>query len=144
MRPSAVTASFFSRGSTRGSSRRSPETDEVHPFFRAADIFAFTSHIEAFSRTVLEAEAFGLPIITTPCCGIHEQVRAEVNALLFEMSDAPSLARHIATLLDDDHKRIWMGRNSRKVFDYLQDYNEMLERYGRLVFGAWMREPLEN
>ncbi len=121
-----------------------PETDDVRPFLRAADIFAFTSHIEAFSRTILEAEAFGLPIITTPCCGIHEQVRAEVNALLFEMSDARSLARHIATLADDDDKRIWMGRNSRKVFDYLQDYNEMLDRYGRLVFGAWMRGPLES
>ncbi len=121
-----------------------PETDEVRPFLRAADIFAFTSHIEAFSRTILEAEAFGLPIITTPCCGVHEQVRAEVNALLFEMSDARLLAQHIATLLDDDDRRIWMGGNSRKVFDYLQNYNEMLERYGRLVFGAWMRGPLQS
>lgn len=141
MRPSA---SFFSRSSAPGSSRRSPETEEVRPYFRAADIFAFTSHIEAFSRTILEAEAFGLPIVTTPCCGIHEQVRAEVNGLLFEMSDARSLAQHIATLLDDDDRRIWMGRNSRKVFDYLQTYEEMLERYERLILGAWMRGSLEG
>ncbi|MGH7411995.1 MAG: glycosyltransferase, partial [Candidatus Methylomirabilis sp.] len=121
-----------------------PETDEVRPYLRAADIFAFTSRIEAFSRTVLEAEAFGLPIVTTPCYGIHEQVRAEVNGLMFDMSDAPALARHLATLLDDDQKRIWMGRNSRKVFDYLRTYDEMVERYERLIFGAWMRGPLEG
>ena len=137
-------ASFFFRSSASGSSRRSPEPDEVRPFLRAADIFAFTSHIEASSRTILEAEAFGLPIVTTSCCGVHEQVRAEVNGLLCEMSDARSLDRHIATLLDDDDRRIWMGRNSRKVFDYLQTYEEMVERYERLILGAWMRGPLEG
>jgi len=120
-----------------------PETDEVRPYFRAADLFVFTSHIEAFARTILEAEAFGLPIVTTPCSGIQEQVRTEVNALLFGMSDAPALAAHVAALLDDDGRRTRMGRNSRKVFEYLQTYDEMLMRYERLVCGAWMRGPVD-
>jgi glycosyltransferase involved in cell wall biosynthesis/GT2 family glycosyltransferase len=120
-----------------------PETEDIYPYLRAADVFAFTSHVEGFSRTVLEAEAFGLPIVTTPCGGIYEQVRAEVNALLFHMSDAAGLARHLAALLDDGQKRAWMGRNSRKVFEYLQTYDEMVGRYERVISGAWMRGPLE-
>lgn len=118
-----------------------PETDDVLAYYRASDIFVFTSRIEAFSRTILEAEAFGLPIVATPCAGIHEQVRRDVNALLFNMGDAAGLAQHLDTLLDDDQKRVQMGRNSRSVLDFLWSYDEMLARYERLALGAWMRRP---
>jgi glycosyltransferase involved in cell wall biosynthesis len=118
-----------------------PETDQVYQYLRAADMFVLASHIEAFSLSILEAEAFALPIITTPCHGISEQVHHEVNALMFNMSDPESLARHIATLLDDAQRCAQMGRDSRLVFEGLCTHEEMLERYERLVLGAWMRGP---
>jgi glycosyltransferase involved in cell wall biosynthesis len=114
------------------------ETDDVYAYYRASDIFAFTSHVEAFSLAILEAEAFGLPIVTTACCGIHEQVRAEVNAHVIHSSDVAALARHLTELLEDEQTRHWMGRNSREVFDYLVNHDEMIERYERLVLGARM------
>ncbi len=118
-----------------------PETEDVYPYLRAADVFAFTSQVEAFSRTVLEAEAFGLPIVTTACAGIAEQVLPDVNALLFGMGDATSLALRVSSLLDDDQRRSLMGRNSRSIVNYLLQYDEMVERYERLILGAWLRAP---
>jgi glycosyltransferase involved in cell wall biosynthesis len=120
------------------------DADHVLPHLRAADVFVFTSHLEAYSRTILEAEAFGLPIITTFCEGIAEQVRGEVNALLFEKSDAVGLARHIAALLDDRDRREELGNNSRKVFEFLWNYDDMIDRYEQLVVGGWVRGPMVN
>ncbi len=105
------------------------ETDRVWPFFRAADIFACTSHMETFSRSILEAEAFGLPIVSTPCEGIAEQVYWDYNALHFEIGDANRLATQIARFLDDDEFRKNAGLRSRAAFDSHQTYDEMLDQY---------------
>ncbi len=105
------------------------ETDRVWPFYRAADIFACTSHMETFSRSILEAEAFGLPIVSTPCEGIAEQVYWGFNALRFEIGDANRLATQIARFLDDDEFRKNAGLRSRAAFDNHKTYDEMLDQY---------------
>src|SRR5439155_21629931 len=99
-----------------------PETDEVWAFYRAADVFVCTSHLEAFSRAVLEAEAFGLPVVSTPCCGVGEQVYWGASALPFPFGDAGELARQLRRLLTDDARRAEMGRQSRAAFDNHLDY----------------------
>jgi glycosyltransferase involved in cell wall biosynthesis/GT2 family glycosyltransferase/SAM-dependent methyltransferase len=121
-----------------------PETEEVFAYYRAADVFVFTSHVEAFSRTILEAEAFGLPIITTPCAGTREQVRGNVNALLFGMSDAEGLASYLRALFDNDEQRARMGANSRHVFASLWTYDDMVHRYEELLLGAMLHGPEES
>ncbi len=40
--------------------------------FRAADIYLFTSLAEGMPNSVLEAMAFGLPIVTRPVGGIRD------------------------------------------------------------------------
>jgi glycosyltransferase involved in cell wall biosynthesis len=114
------------------------EIADVKPYLRAADVFAFTSHGEAASRVLLEAQMFGLPIVTTRCGGTLEIVRPDVNALLFPFSDALALAAHLENLLDDDEIRASMARASRHVFDALLSYEEMIACYRRLLRQAWM------
>ncbi|MCZ2341447.1 MAG: glycosyltransferase family 4 protein, partial [Bacteroidales bacterium] len=106
-----------------------PETDAIWPYFRAADVFVCTSYIETFSRAVLEAEAFGLPIVSTPVFGLAEQVAWDWNALQFEMGNASQLASQLRRLLDDPKLRTGMGRKSRAMFDAHWDEEEMLDRY---------------
>jgi glycosyltransferase involved in cell wall biosynthesis len=67
------------------------------------------------------------------------QVRPNVNALLFDFSDVAKLADHLRALLDDPDRQMQMGRNSRKVFECLLSYDDMLERYEQLVVGASVR-----
>ena len=112
------------------------ETDEVWRFYRAADVFACTSYVETFSRAVLEAEAFGLPIVSTPCCGLSEQVFWGFNALQFDFGDAAGLATHLGRLLADDELRTAMAERSRAAFDAHLDYDEMLDRYDAVIRAA--------
>src|SRR5207248_954044 len=69
-----------------------PETDAVWAYYRDADVFVCTSHMETFSRAILEAEAFGLPIVSTPVSGVGKQAFWDANALRFEFGDASGLA----------------------------------------------------
>ena len=117
------------------------ETDGVWPYFRAADIFVCTSHIETFSRAVLEAEAFGLPILSTPVFGLSEQVFWEFNALQFGTGNATELAVQLGRLLDDPDRREAMGRRSRAAFDAHLSYDEMLDRYETVLLSAARTGP---
>ena len=85
------------------------ETDDPWRYYRAADAFVCTSHMETFSRAVLEAEAFGLPVVSTPCDGLGEQVFWGQNALQFPFGDANTLADRLEAILSDDGLRSRLG-----------------------------------
>src|SRR4029077_11599239 len=71
------------------------ETHEIARYYQAADIFVCTSRVESFPRVVLEAMAYGLPIVSTRVFGIAEQVGENVNGLLYEPGDTQRLAAHL-------------------------------------------------
>ena len=117
------------------------ECDDARPYFRAADVFVCTSHVETFSRAVLEAEAFGLPLVSTPVFGVPEQVFWGFNALPFDFGDAAGLASHLEKLLENDELRTAMGRKSRAAFENHLDMDEMLDRYEAVILGAARTGP---
>lgn len=116
-----------------------PETPDVHAYYAAADIFAFTSLNESYSLTIIEAMSYGLPIITTPVFGVGEQVKYNVNALGFGYRNADDLRQHIKKLADDQVLRLRMGKNSRDIFEYLDTYDEMIGAYVRYISTAWQQ-----
>jgi O-antigen biosynthesis protein len=118
-----------------------PETDEVWKYYRNADAFVCTSHLETFSRAVLEAEAFGLPILSTPVCGVSEQVFWDANALRFEFGDAAGLAGQMRRLLVEEGLRREMAEESRAAFELHLNQDEMLDRYGAVILAAARRGP---
>jgi glycosyltransferase involved in cell wall biosynthesis len=105
-----------------------PETD-AKPYFRSADIFACTSHMETYSRSILEAMAFGLPIVSTPCQGVGEQVVWGENALKFAAGDAGGLADCLRRLIADRQLRARMARASRDQFECHPPFAAMLDSF---------------
>lgn len=62
-------------------------TEDVWTYYKAADVYACTSRVESYPRTILEALAYDLPIVTTPVWGIKEQVRG----VFYKPGDAADL-----------------------------------------------------
>lgn len=120
------------------------ETNHVAALYEAADIYVCTSHMETFSRSILEAEAYGLPIVTTACQGIPEQVQWGHNALRFETGNAVELADRLAALLSDDQRREGMAAKSRAMFENHLSYGEMLDRYDLVIRSAVGRAALQS
>lgn len=129
------------RRGVEGSVNLVPETDRVTDYYRAADVFVCTSHMETFSRAVLEAEAFGLPIISTPVHGVPEQVFWGGNALRFDFGDAAGLAGRMRELLADSGLRARMAAESRAAFDLHLTQSEMLDRYAAVILAAARQGP---
>jgi len=136
-RPSAYSVELHRRAAALPSATREhvtivPETHEIARYYQAADIFVCTSRIESFPRVVLEAMAFGLPIVSTRVFGIAEQVGENVNALLYDPGDTARLAQHVAKLINDADLRTRFSSNSGYVLATLNSFDEMVNAYGSI------------
>ena len=75
-----------------------PETGEIFDFYRLADIFVCTSFEESFPRVLLEAAAFGRPIVSTNVNGIAEMLGPD-EAWLMPAGDRYRLAEALKLAL---------------------------------------------
>lgn len=93
--------------------------DDVNNIYGCADILLAPSRREALSLTLLEAAAFGLPIVATDVGGIGEAVDDGKTGLLVPTEDPPALAQAIAALLDNTDLRNRMGQAGRQRYEQL-------------------------
>jgi glycosyltransferase involved in cell wall biosynthesis len=113
-----------------------PETGDVARYFVAADIFVCTSRVESYPRVILEAMAYGLPIVTTPMFGIREQVREDVNGVFYAPGDVDALAATIARFVTDSALRLRLAGNAVPALDALTSFDAMVDAYGRIFVEA--------
>lgn len=78
------------------------------------DIYTFTSVFDAFPRTIIEAMAAGLPVITTDVGGCPEAVKEGVTGYIVPKGDPIAFADRIAFLANRPEKRIAMGEKARE------------------------------
>jgi GT2 family glycosyltransferase len=119
-----------------------PETPETSRYYRAADVFICTSRLESYPRVILEAMAYGLPIVTTPVFGIREQVWEGTNALFYEAGDVSGLARHLDRLIADGELRARMAGKSAAVLTLSSDFEAMVRAYEEIFIESWICGPL--
>lgn len=81
--------------------------------YRSADVFVLPSKREGLPMALLEAMAFGLPVVTTPVGGIPDIVDDGVTGILVEPSNVAAIAAAIELLARDPERRSSMGRAAR-------------------------------
>lgn len=87
--------------------------DDMAGLLRSAHVACLPSYREGLPKSLLEAAASGLPIVTTDAPGCREVVRDGVNGLLVPVRDAAALAEAMRKLIDDPALRRRMGEQSR-------------------------------
>lgn len=88
------------------------EKDKV---FKEASIFCLPSYAEGFPMAVLDAWAYGLPVITTPVGGILDIAKDGENLLLFSPGDVMKLSACLDKLIYDSKLRDVISQNSTKL-----------------------------
>jgi glycosyltransferase involved in cell wall biosynthesis len=91
-------------------------------------VFVLPSLSEGLPVALLEAMAWGRPIVATRMGGVPEVVDDGVEALLVPPGDSAALAAAIGRLLDDPQERLRLGRSAQKRATTLNE----VEVYGRL------------
>ncbi|GMW01925.1 MAG: glycosyl transferase [Candidatus Hydrogenedentota bacterium] len=86
------------------------------PFYEAADVVVLPSDMEAFPMVLLEAAAWGRPVIATRVGGIPEIVEDEGNGLLVNPGDATALRAAMARMMNGED-RVRMGLRAREAWE---------------------------
>ncbi len=109
---------------------------DVRPYYAAADVFVLASLYDPQPNAALEAMACGLPIVTSPKCGVAELLAEGRSGFVRDALDVAGMAEAIAPLDEDSARR--MGEAARAVAEpftpeamareYLSLYERLLHR----------------
>jgi len=87
--------------------------EETAPYYRAMDVMVLPTWREGFPNSVLEAQASGIPVVTTISTGSRDSVVPEVTGLLIPPGYPEAIAEAVLKLLRDPKRRMRMGRAAR-------------------------------
>jgi lipopolysaccharide/colanic/teichoic acid biosynthesis glycosyltransferase len=84
------------------------------PYYALMDVFVLPTHREGFSGAALEAQASGVPLITTNATGAVDSVKDGITGSVVPVGDTKALGAAIETLLRNPDLRTRMGRAARQ------------------------------
>ena len=100
---------------------------DVRGLLEAMDIYIMPSHKEAFGLSLLEAMAYGCPVIVTAVGGPLEVVEDEVSGIFIPPRDPNRLADAVVRLLNDAGLRRRLGDGARKRVEANFSEGKMVE-----------------
>lgn len=83
--------------------------------FKQASVFCLPSYAEGFPMAILDAWAYGLPVITTPVGGVPDVAADGENMLLFNPGDIEMLARKLDLIIGNAELRDKLTKESLKL-----------------------------
>jgi len=107
--------------------------NNVEDWLRAADIFVFPTHDEAFGLSLVEAMACGLAVVSTRVGGLADIVRDDDNALAVPPASPARLAKALRVLLDDPGYRQRLGSAARTHVRAHEDVDVVCDAYRNLL-----------
>ncbi|MES2010596.1 MAG: glycosyltransferase family 4 protein [Pseudomonadota bacterium] len=88
---------------------------DVTPAYENASIFCLSSRYEGFGLVLIEAMAFGLPIVSTDCeTGPRELLEPDHDALVVPVDNAQALAQALLHLIHHRHDAIRLAEAARR------------------------------
>lgn len=113
--PSSLSWEELSKYIDQGTVLALGRQENIPEWLAASDIYVLPSYREGVPRTVLEAMAMGLPIITTDAPGCRETVIEGENGFLVPPRDVQALVCALNALVDSSELRQRMGQRSREL-----------------------------
>lgn len=103
--------------------------DDVPDLLGLVDIFTLPTYFgEGLPRSILEAMAMGLPVVTTDIRGCREAVIPNQNGFIVPPRDSEQLAQALATLVADSAMRQRFGQASRDRIEAEYDEDFVFQR----------------
>lgn len=106
--------------------------EEKDKAFKEASIFCLPSYAEGFPMGVLDAWAYGLPVITTPVGGIPDIAIDGKNCLLFNPGDVGKLAMQMNKMMFSEELRKLVASESNELAKGLFSVEKVTERLGNI------------
>lgn len=105
---------------------------ELTGFLQSLDIYVHASLGETMSTAIMQAMAFGLPVIASDVRGIHNMITDGVNGILVPAKDAVAMQAAIQLLVSDDTRRTSLAAASRQYAEKKFSNTTMVNGYSQL------------
>ncbi len=115
--------------------------EELVTIMAHTDIFVISSLNEGQPVSLIEAMAYGVPIVSTAVGGIPELITDGVNGLLCVPKDPHCLAEKIFTLIEDQDLRVRLGIAARRSFEQGQFTPEAITRQFISIYRQVVDQP---
>lgn len=115
--------------------------DEKDKVFKQASVFCLPSYAEGFPMAVLDAWAYGLPVITTPVGGIPDIAIDGQNLLLFEPGNVEGLSKCLERVVSNLSQRNVLSEESKHLAATTFNISVINKQVGdmyRLLLGGGM------
>jgi glycosyltransferase involved in cell wall biosynthesis len=100
----------------------------MESLYKKTAIVCLPSYREGFSRTLQEAAAVGIPIVTTNVVGCKDSIIPNKTGLLSKPKDYNSLRKKLAILISSKRKRLIFGLNGRKLAEKEFELNSVVKK----------------
>ncbi|WP_395022153.1 glycosyltransferase family 4 protein [Dongia sp.] len=101
---------------------------EAHAHLARAALLVLPSEAEGLPMAVVEAFAWGLPVISTPVGSTPDILNDGVEGLMIPVGDAEALAAALQRLIADPALRRQLGSNARSFFAQNLDFSPYMEK----------------
>jgi len=108
------------------------KSSKMTELLNETDLFLNPSTIDDFPISIFEAQASGLPVITTDAGGILEMVSANINAFVTPINNPGIIAERIIELIENPalvEKLSAHGRKNAERYDWTQCANRLCRLY---------------
>jgi len=105
----------------------------IAELYRTATVFCLPTFFDPYALVLLEAMAFGLPVVATPSCGIPEVVVDGETGVLVAAGDHERLAAVLVRLLEDHDEAARMGSAGRRRVELEMLWSHVVERMGPVL-----------
>lgn len=105
-----------------------------------ADLFVLSSRYEGWGRTIVEAMAARVPIVTTDVGCVGSFFRPQIDGRVVQPEDLRGLASAIKEQFEESDRRVWMVQNAYKHIDELptaEDAIQLQRSSWQLAAGSW-------
>jgi glycosyltransferase involved in cell wall biosynthesis len=101
---------------------------EKEKVFKSTSIFCLPSYNEGFPMAVLDAWAYGIPVVTTPVGGLPDVIKHGINAMVFNPGDIENLASNLELLILNKNLRKDLSRASLTLIQETFNINTILKQ----------------
>ena len=108
--------------------------DDVNNQLKQLDIFLLTSSIEGLPNVLIEAQAMGIPVVSTNVGGARETFIDMTSGKLVHSSDPVNLANAVIEVLESDPIMNYGGQKGKEFVESRFGVRTMYEQLHHILF----------
>lgn len=111
--------------------------------FLKSKVFCLPSYAEGFPMAILDAWAYGLPVVTTPVGGLPDVLEDEINALVFNAGDIDGLSVKLENIISNTELRTKISKASLVLAATKFNINTISSQMSKL-YNDVLTTPINN